>query len=389
MKSKEGNARPVQIILMRALRILLGGLLVAGLFGVGFYLWALASTDVSLIARGILWGDSDAGDLHRFPARPMRANPDPVQFQPVAYSPLVGLPVFDEALGAVDVPLESYLEATNTTAFIVLHRESLQTSFSVAKSYTSTLVGIAIDEGFIGSLDDPVTDYLPELGDRDARFQEISLRHLITMTSGLRWERSESNPLSDDFVSYYSPDLRSAAMNVEIVQPPGREFVYNDYNPPLLGMVLERATGMSVSEYMETRLWQPMGAEGDGSWSLDSERAGFERMFVGLNGRPIDLVKLGWLFLHEGRNGDQQVVSSGWVREATAVDSVGDPADDYQYYWWIDPDLGSYYAEGDKCQFIYVYPKADLVLGRFGTDCGGTSFIFWMRELAQWLDSQL
>jgi hypothetical protein len=196
------------------------------------------------------------------------------------------------------------------------------------------------------------------------------------------WDRSNSNPFSDDFLTYYSPDLRKTALESEIVEAPGQRFVYNDYNPLLVGMILERATGMSVCQYMESRLWQPMGAEGAGSWSLDSERSGFEKMFVGVNGRAIDLVKLGWLFLNGGKNGDVQVVSGR--------DTGTDPAAEYQYYWWIDEETGGYYAEGDKCQFIYVLPSADLVLARFGTDCGDYVFgVNWMRALAQYLETQL
>ena len=210
------------------------------------------------------------------------------------------------------------------------------------------------------------------------------------MSSGLRWERSADNPFSDDFITYYSPDLRAAALASEIVEAPGKTFVYNDYNPLLVGLILERATGMSVSQYMETRLWRPMGAEGQGSWSLDSDRSGFEKMFVGVNGRAIDLAKLGWLFLNGGKNGDRQVVPASWVEEATRVDSSNDPAANYQYYWWVDEEMGAYYAEGDKCQFIYVYPAADLVLARFGNDCGNYVFgVQWMRIIAQWLGTQL
>jgi CubicO group peptidase (beta-lactamase class C family) len=310
-----------------------------------------------------------------------------------------------ESLQAEPLPLAELLERTNTTAFIVVHgdqllyeryfngsdREALQGSFSAAKSFTGTLVAIAIQEGFIHSLDDPITDYLPELSARDPRFEAITLRHLVSMTSGLRWDRSESNPFSDDFLTYYSPDLRQTALEAEIVEAPGLTFVYNDYNPALVGMILERATGMSISEYMETRLWQPMGAEGTGSWSLDSERSGFEKMFVGVNGRAIDLLKLGWLYLNGGRNGDLQVVPQAWVEEVTNGSKAGgkNPAN-YQYYWWLDAENKAYYAEGDKCQFVYVYPKADLVLARFGTDCGDYVFgVGWMLGIAQYLEGQL
>jgi CubicO group peptidase (beta-lactamase class C family) len=118
-------------------------------------------------------------------------------------------------------------------------------------------------------------------------------------------------------------------------------------------------------------------------------------MFVGINGRAIDLAKLGWLYLNEGKNGDTQIVPQAWIADvANAHGAVltnrGKHADAYQYYWFLDTENGAYYAEGDKCQFIYVYPKADLVLARFGTDCGNYVFgIGWMVGIAEYLESQI
>ena len=161
----------------------------------GVYLWAWCATDANLIARGIMWGDSDAGDLYRFSIRTMRASTEPVKFERVNDELQIfldSLPISNDDIGIVDMPFNEYLEYTNTTAFIVLHgdqllyegyfngadRESMQTSFSVAKSFTSTLVGVAVEEGFIDSLDDSITIYLPELSARDKRFEAITLRHL-------------------------------------------------------------------------------------------------------------------------------------------------------------------------------------------------------------------
>ena len=396
-------------IINSLLKWLLRLILVLALMIGGIYLWAYLSTGTSLIARGIMWGDSDAGDLYRFPTRQMQASTNPVYFEPAPEDILSQLPVTAEALQPEKMPFATLLEKTNTTAFIVLHgdqllyeryfngssRDSLQTSFSAAKSFTSTLVGIAIDEGYIQSLDDPITDYLPELSERDSRFEKITIRHLLTMTSGLRWDRSGSNPFSDDFLTYYSPDLRATVLESKIVEAPGQKFLYNDYNPALLGMILERATGMRVSDYMETRLWQPMGTEDNGSWSLDSKSSGFEKMFAGLNGRAIDLAKLGWLFLNNGKNGETQVVPQAWIELSTKADNAiyterGKYANYYQNYWWLDDENNAYYAEGDKCQFIYIYPKTNLVLARFGIDCGDYVFgLGWMVEIAKWLDAQL
>lgn len=131
-------------------------------------------------------------------------------------------------------------------------RESIQTSMSVAKSFLSAVVGVAIDQGHIGSVDDPVTDHVP--------------------------------------------DLRAQALErTEVVEEPGR-LHYNNYNPLLLGLVLERATGVPVATYLERELWQPLGAEADASWSLDGERSGFEKLESGVNARAIDFARFGALY---------------------------------------------------------------------------------------------
>jgi CubicO group peptidase (beta-lactamase class C family) len=306
----------------------------------------------------------------------------------------------NDAVG--ELPFEEWLEVTNTTAFVLLHgndllyegyfngskREEIHHAFSTSKSFASTLVGIAIEEGYIVSLDDPVTEYIPELLERDTRFGDITIRHLITMVSGLRFRRSY-NPMHDGTKTYYAPDLRELALSSEIVEPAGTRFWYNDYNPLLIGMVLERATGMSVSQYMETRLWRPMGAEFDASWSLDSDASGFENLAAGFNARAIDLAKLGWLFLNEGRNGDRQVVPAAWVKEATQVDATTDTSARYLYYWWIDKEHNGYYAEGDKCHFVYVYPDADLVIARTGINCSNGHSGYFYGMIAEWMAEQI
>ncbi len=395
------NAKRYARILRRTARALLLALLALAMLSAGVYLWARMSTGTSLVARGIMWGDARHDDWKRYPSRRVHASETPVYFAAEATGIFDDFPIDGR-------PFEDYLQSANTTAFIVLHddallyegyfngssREATQASLSAAKSFVSTLVGIALHEGYIGSLEDPVTTYIPELLERDARFADITLRHLITMTSGLRFVRDESNPFSDDFITSASPDLRAAALESQIVEAPGIRFHYNDYNPQLIGMVLERATGMPVSAYLETRLWQSMGAEADGSWDMDSERSGFEKMSVGVNGRAIDLAKLGWLYLHGGRNGERQVVPEEWVEDATrASDALrtfrGDPSVHYRHYWWLDLEYDAYYAEGNFCQFIYVYPPADLVLVRNGSDCGGVYWTGLLGEIAQAIEADL
>ena len=145
-------------------------------------------------------------------------------------------------------------------------------SFSTAKSFTSALIGIAIQEGAIKSENDPITDYLPELAARDARFQKITIHDLLGMASGIRFDEKRFMWHDESNLTYRFTDLRSLALNkTVIIEPPGQTFLYNDYNPILLGMILERATGKPVTDYLQEKLWTPLGMEFGGSWTLDSE----------------------------------------------------------------------------------------------------------------------
>lgn len=344
------------------------------------YGWAWLSTDRSSIARAMWWMEADVGDRLRFPSRPIRAGEEASPLPSGAELDLV-------APDGRGEDLDGFLRRTDTTAFLVVHEDRLvyerylggagrgtpQTSFSVAKSFLSTLVGIAVDEGSIGSIDDAVTDYVPELADRDPRFERITLRNLLSMSSGLRYvEQSLPLPWGDDIDTYYGTDLRDLALSqTEIVGPPGREMLYNNYNPLLLGLVLERATGTTVSDFMATRLWRPLGAEYDASWSLDSEASGFEKLESGLNVAPVDYARFGLLFLHDGEWNGNRIVARDWVRSATAADASSDPAGDYQYFWWVDTERPErFYALGNFGQYIYVAPDADAVIVRNGADWG-------------------
>jgi CubicO group peptidase (beta-lactamase class C family) len=294
-----------------------------------------------------------------------------------------------DSVGGKEVtePLEEFLTDTDTSAFLVIRddtilyegyfngydRTSTQTSFSVAKSFVSALVGIAIREGYISSVDDPVTKYIPELEGQG--MDKVTIRHLLTMSSGLEYsgEGDGGGPLGDDAKTYYDPNLRELALTVEPEVEPGTRWEYNNYHPLLLGMILERATGRSVATYLSQKLWQPLGMEADGSWSLDSEASGFEKMESGINARAIDFAKFGRLYLNRGEWDGEQVVPAGWVEQSTRVDTATDPADFYQYFWWVDvvePERGRFLARGNLGQYIYVAPDKDLVIVRMGEGFG-------------------
>jgi CubicO group peptidase (beta-lactamase class C family) len=371
-------------------------LLIAAVLGV--FGWAWSSTDESTIARAMIWRESDVGDQHRFPARRIPAG---ARMSPLRAGVEADLVVSGDGKG-----LDEFLRGTDTLAFLVVHddrlvheryfdgatRESLQTSFSAAKSFVSTLVGIAIDAGLIGSIEDPVTDYLPELAARDPEFRKITLRDLLTMSSGIRYQEGGFPSLGDDTYTYYGVDLRDVALNrTRIEQPPGLAWQYNNYHPLLLGLVLERATETSVSDFMARRLWQPLGAEADATWSLDSQRSGFEKLESGVNARPVDYARFGLLFLHKGKWNGRRIVSEDWVRAATGADPATDLAfyHGYRYFWWLDVERpGRFYALGKYGQYIYVAPDADAVVVRFGRDwgVGNVAWLATLRDVADQLE---
>jgi CubicO group peptidase (beta-lactamase class C family) len=350
------------------------------------------------LTRTIFWGESDNKDLERFPARAIHNAPPISRFDELPADNPYASQI--EAIGnrSTNGSLVNYLEASGTTAFLVIHEDklvyeryfngydesSLNTSFSMAKSFASALVGIAIDEGDIDSVDEPITNYLPELLEKDKRFESITIRDLLTMSSGIKYEEGGDLPWSedaDDTKTYYATDLRELALeNCEIEEEPGEYFEYNNYNPLLIGMILERATGMSVSRYLQEKLWKPMGMEADGSWSLDSKKSGFEKMESGVNARARDFARFGMLFAREGNWEGKHLISRGWVEESTHADTSTDPSRDYQYFWWVNtPDGKNHFsARGKYGQYIYVAPEKDLVIVRLGKVEGEKGYDYWI-----------
>jgi CubicO group peptidase (beta-lactamase class C family) len=366
--------------------VLVGAVVLAALLAVP-YAAAHLLTDRYAWARAVAWLESDVEDQFRFPARTVDAGE--------RVSPLPAAPTPE---GLAD-EVAALVEGTGTRAFLVVHRDRLvlerysdgvsatdrQTSFSMAKSVLSTLVGIAVDDGLL-DLDEPVTAYLPELAERDPRFAEITVRHLLTMASGIHYSE-EGMPWSDDALTYYGTDLRELALTrTRIEGRPGERWHYNNFHPLLVGLVLERVTGTSVSDFMARRLWQPLGAEADATWSLDSERSGFEKMESGVNARPRDFARLGLMMLHEGRWAGRRIVSPAWVAEATSPSTRTDPASFYQYFWWVGPNdpggRASFFARGKYGQTIGVFPDEQVVVVRLGSTDGGVDWPARLQEVA-------
>ena len=350
------------------------------------------------VLRTLTLGDSDVDDQFRFPKRTIRASPD-VGDVPLALDPDRVRKAFSSTMPGQD--LETWLAANTTQGFVVLQRgrviyegyfnghrrNDTATSFSVAKSVLGTLVDLAVADGHIASIDLPVTTWLPELGQRDPRFEQISLRHLLNMNAGLRY--SEYPFLtSDGAKTYYWPDLRALALSgAQIVQPPGQVWLYNNYHPLLIGLVLERTTGMPVATYLEQRLWQPAGMAAAASWSQDSEASGFEKLESGINARTLDFARFGQLLLDGGVALDgRRVVSAEAVRAATSPDGAV-PLEQfragsyYKHFWWgLRRSDGSYdfSARGNHGQFVFVSPRNQVVIARNGREYGVPPQV-WMR----------
>jgi CubicO group peptidase (beta-lactamase class C family) len=393
--------RPLKLLLAGAglLLMLVSVVVVAG--------YVLAPT--FYLTRSVFWGESDYKDLERFPARTIHNAPPVFRFDSLPTNNPYASQIEDIARDSINGSLEDYLDASGTTAFLVIHDDkllyeryfngydetSVNTSFSMAKSFASALVGIALGEGYIKSVDEPITNYLPELLDKDERFESITIRHLLTMSSGIKYEEGGDLPWSeeaDDTKTYYATDLRELALNCRIEGKPGEYFEYNNYNPLLVGVILERATGMPVARFLEEELWKPMGMEADGSWSLDSTSSGFEKMESGVNARARDFARFGMLFAKEGNWEGEQLVSREWVEESTRADTSTDPSQSYQYFWWVDtPDGKNHFsARGNYGQYIYVAPEKDLVIIRLGKEEGERGYDYWIglfEELSTKLDT--
>jgi CubicO group peptidase (beta-lactamase class C family) len=288
--------------------------------------------------------------------------------------------------------LDTLLNTTKTTAFLVIKddailyegyfngntKDSIITSFSIAKSVTSLLVGMAIEDGYIDSLNDPVTKYIPELTQADPDYQKITLEHLLSMKSGIAFKDTDI-PWHDKSRAYYHPHLREVVVNLPLAEAPGKTFVYNTFNPIILGIVLERATGQSVAQYFEARFWQQLGMAYDASWSIDSAEDGMAKMESGINARAIDFAKIARLVLNQGNWNGAQVVSAEWIAASIKIDPANNVAKFgenifYQYGWWIfaptTTDKYTVSGWGHLGQYLYIFPEDNMIVVRFGREIG-------------------
>jgi CubicO group peptidase (beta-lactamase class C family) len=273
-----------------------------------------------------------------------------------------------------------------TEAFIVIQNKELiyekywlgrspddiSNSFSAAKSIVSLLIGAAIDDGKIKSVGQPVADFVPEFKGKDT--EKITIKHLLTMSSGLNWNESYINPFSATTKAYYGSNVNALVTDLKLITEPGVTFKYLSGNTQLLAMIIKRSTGMSVAEYAERKLWQPLQAQDTALWMIDEQ--GMERAYCCFNATAGDYARLGQLVLDSGRWLGEQIVPKDYIEEAISpaifLTDKGNPVDFYGYQFWIVENQGQQipYFRGILGQYIFILPQYNAVVVRLGHERG-------------------
>ena len=342
-------------------------------------------------------GESKVSDHSFFPDRTIEKSANPYQYLYKEEARLHDFLIAYEADGKKkETPLLELLENNDTASIIVVHKDvviyerylngygkdSVNTSFSTVKSLVSLMIGMAMEDGYIKSEEQRISEYIPEF--LDTEFSDITIKNLLTMRSTIRYVEGNAW-FSDDAKTYYYPDLRRLALEKMRIDPDYTgQFHYNNYHPLLLGIILERSTGMKVADYFQKRIWDPIGAEYDASWSIDSEVSGFEKMESGLNFMPIDYAKIGSMLLHDGIWNEQDVIGTDWLdrsliapaplsSEDLGADFLKSREVGYQYMWYSIKNAAGgydYFAAGKYGQYLYISPENDVVIVRTGVDIG-------------------
>ncbi len=340
------------------------------------------------VLRVLVRQDSDINDFRWKPSRTIGASTAVRPIRRALDDPTVRAAF--QAHPRID-DLNEFMTRIGSTALLVLKDGALifeeyfngsgdeapQAVFSVSKSLFSVMVGGAIARGDLGNLETPITRYLPELAQRDARFARIMLGNLLDMQSGIAYNPSVDFPFvnQDPPLVYYANDLRSNVLvHTQIDSEPG-VFRYNDYNPNLVGLALERASERDLFDMFSQNVWQPLGAEFEALWTADYR--GFPQLESGFVARARDLARFGGMMLESGRVGEGPLIPPDWHHRSThwekppQLDEYNGRQWGYRTGWWLiarpsgPPD---YSAIGRFGQFIYVSPRSGVVIVRTGTD---------------------
>lgn len=327
------------------------------------------------LRRAIIHGHANIDDYKIFDNRLVQ-NSDPIRW---THDSLYNLQQIDPARLVV-------FDTFGTTAFVVirdkkiLHEEywdgttdtTHSNSFSAAKSIVSLLIGCLLDEGKIKNTDQPVTDFLP--GFKNTNGFNLRIKDLLTMSSGIEWDEGYSSLFSITTKAYYGKHLADLVIGLQVKKQPGKIFEYQSCNTQLLALIIEKASGKSVSEYASEKLWKPLGAEHPAFWSVD-DKSGVEKAYCCFNSTALDFARIGQMVLDSGQFNNQQIVSKSYISQATtpALFLKGEDGDSCYYYgfqFWIVSYHGQkiVYARGILGQYIFIIPSMNAVVVRLGTD---------------------
>jgi CubicO group peptidase (beta-lactamase class C family) len=376
----------------------------AALLGTWFYRGGFTA-GFTAMARLLQNGPTQIDDFKYYPARRLKASGSPYLFGESGGS--WRMPELVEVGEGPQLSLEEVLSSNDTIAFLVVKgdeliyeryyqghsSESLSQAFSANKSITSALVGMAIQDGYLYSVEQRVTDFVPELLGRG--FENVTLEHLLTMRSGSTYVEND-NPFGVHVLFNYTPDLEKMILNFRTAAEPGDGFQYKSGDTALLALVLSRALApQTINGYMQERLWDPLGMEYDAVWTVDRE-GGLEKSWCCLAATARDFAKLGRLYLRRGEWNGQQILPSEWIERSTRGAFASEVWDEdfraaglqnYGYSWWLaSEEEGDYLALGKDGQYIYVNPAADTLIVRLGWSQGDLPTSQWLR-LFQFLSS--
>ncbi len=265
--------------------------------------------------------------------------------------------------------------------------DSISNSFSVAKSYVSVLTGIAMGEGKISNVFQPVGDFLPEF--KEGCYGKINLYHLLTMSTGLDWSESGANPFSDNAKGYYGSDVRKLSLSQPCREEPGRKFDYISGSTQIMVEVLEAAYGKPLDELVREKIWRPLGAEHAAYWGKDREDGDFKG-FCCLYATARDFGRIGQLYLDSGMwHGKQVVPREYWQASITPadLDDRGEANKRYGYFWWLAEIDGKpiHYCRGFHGEYVVVIPHEDLVFVRTGMKREEVNEAGHPKDVFQWI----
>lgn len=283
---------------------------------------------------------------------------------------------------AIEAPLLQKMEQYKTVSYVVIKNDSLLyekhwegygdtsfvNSFSMAKSVVGILIGCAIKDGLIKSVDDPVANYIDAFKEGDK--SKVSIRHLLTMSSGIDFKEDYVSPLAWPAEAYYGDDVNALTLKANAITPPGKIWYYKGGDSQLLGMILQKVTGKKVAEYAAEKLWKPMGAEHPAYWSLDAK--GMEKVSCCFYTNARDYARFAKLMMHYGNWNGVQFLDSSYVAEAITpaklIDRNGKESLQYGFQWWLMNHKGHdiVYARGIRGQYIFAIPGLQLIVVRLG-----------------------